>query len=97
VNAGRADCDRGKGLQKSVSILETLSDGPVEQAKVKVLAAAAAVAWRTVERAKEVLGVLSRGKGWGPGSVCLWELPMHENDESIVRQPIIWRSMDSSE
>ena len=56
-------------------LLETLAIAPLEQHKIKVLTAEAQMAWRTVERAKEVLGVISQRKGWGPGSKCLWELP----------------------
>ena len=37
---------------------------------------------RTVERAREVLGVVSLRKGWGPGSVCFWELPRDEGDDA---------------
>jgi hypothetical protein len=62
-------------------LLETLADGRVEQAKVMAMAAKAAIAWRTVERAKEVLGVVSRRQGWGPGSKCLWELPNVEAED----------------
>jgi hypothetical protein len=67
--------------KKSVSNPKTPSDGPVEQKKLKAMAAAA-VAWRTVERAKEVLGVVSRREGWGPGSACFWEAPKHEGDDA---------------
>ncbi len=56
-------------------LLDILEAGPVEQKTVKAKAAEAALAWRTVERAKEMLGVVSRRKGWGPGSRCLWRLP----------------------
>ena len=47
----------------------------VEQAVVERRAAEAGVAYRTVERAKEALGLPSRRRGFGPGSVVLWELP----------------------
>jgi hypothetical protein len=33
------------------------------------------MAYRTVERAKEMLGVVSERQGWGPESVCYWRLP----------------------
>jgi hypothetical protein len=62
-------------------LLDVLADRPIEQAKVKAMAAAAAIAWRTVERAREVLGVASRRKGWGPGSRCFWELSTHDEED----------------
>jgi hypothetical protein len=61
-------------------LFQFLAKGPQKQQEVMRKAAEAAIAWRTVERAKELLGVKSRRKGWGPGSRCLWEL--HEQDHS---------------
>jgi hypothetical protein len=52
-----------------------LAAGPVPQEAVKAKAKVASLAWRTVERAKEVLGVKSTREGWGPGSKCSWRLP----------------------
>ena len=54
---------------------EVLSGGPMEQKVVKSKAAEAGVAYRTVERAKELLGVRSDREGWGPGSTCRWSMP----------------------
>jgi RecA-family ATPase len=56
-------------------LLDILESGAVEQKTVKAKAAEIDLAWRTVERAKEMLGVISQRKGWGPGSKCLWQLP----------------------
>ena len=61
-------------------LLDALADAPVECNKLKGMAAQAAIAWRTIERAKEMLGVISRRKGWGPGSKCLWEMASHDDD-----------------
>lgn len=55
-------------------LLDALADGPVEQAKLKAMAEEAKIAWRTVERAKEVLGVVSGRNGWRPGSTWFWEV-----------------------
>ncbi|WDI43706.1 DUF5131 family protein [Bremerella sp. P1] len=54
-------------------LLEVLAEGPVEQQKIKSLASESGLAWRTVERAKEFLGVRSSRNGWGPGSHCVWQ------------------------
>ena len=97
----RGECElKGKDLLKSTNdqqdkmtnaktfLLKALADGGVEQKKLKAMAAESQIAWRTVERAKEVLGVNSQRKGWGPGSVCFWELAnqdsQHANNERGV-------------
>ena len=54
---------------------ELLTKGPVPQQVVKVKAMETGLAYRTVERAKEILGVISERQGWGPGSACHWRLP----------------------
>ncbi len=54
---------------------DLLGRGPVKQGEAKEKALAAGLAYRTVERAKEVLGVVSERRGWGPGSTCYWSLP----------------------
>jgi hypothetical protein len=90
----RGQCDfKGKDLLKPPKdhedkletarkfLLDALADGPVEQKKLKAMAAQAPIAWRTVERAKEVMAVVSRRQGWGPGSRCFWELPKHEDED----------------
>jgi RecA-family ATPase len=89
----RGQCDlKAKDLLKTTSeqgekldtakrfLLDAVADGAVEQKKLKAMAAKAAIAWRTVERAKEVLGLRSGREGWGPGSVCFWELPKEEDN-----------------
>jgi hypothetical protein len=66
-------------LAEAMSFLvKLLKDGPVEQKTVKDEAIKAGLAYRTVERAKEMLEVVSERKGWGPGSVCSWRLPIEE-------------------
>jgi DNA repair protein RadA/Sms len=83
---------------------DTLAEGPVEQAIIKQRAVVGGMAYRTVERAKEVLGVISDRDGWGPGSKCLWRLqvednPIEEVPDETHRTPTIlaWRSMDDAE
>jgi hypothetical protein len=55
-----------------------LEDGPKSQQEIKAKAVMAGVAYRTIERAKELLGVESERRGWGPGSVCYWRLPSED-------------------
>jgi hypothetical protein len=66
---------KGEKLEDAQAfLLKLLADGPVEQGTVKAKAAEAAIAYRTVERAKEMLGLRSKRKRWGPGSKCFWQL-----------------------
>lgn len=94
----------GKLAEAMMFLTETLSEGPVEQRIIKQQAVVGGMAYRTVERAKEVLGVVSEREGWGPGSRCLWQLPFEETTVEEVpdethRTPTIlaWRSMDDSD
>lgn len=94
----------GKLAEAMMFLTETLAEGPVEQRTIKQRAVAGGMAYRTVERAKEVLGVVSDRDGWGPGSKCLWRLPeedtaVEEVPDEAHRTPTIlaWRSMDDSE
>lgn len=63
-----------------VFLLETLSDGPIEQVVVQQKAAALGIAYRTVERAKTLLGIESHRQGFGPGSEILWKLPASQGE-----------------
>jgi hypothetical protein len=56
-------------------LMEALSKGPVEQQVVQAKAAEAGIAWRTIERAKGELEVVSGRKGFGRGSAVVWGLP----------------------
>ena len=74
---------------------EVLANEPVEQKEIKRLAAITGLAYRTVERAKEFLDVLSIREGWGPGSKCFWQLPAEETVEphSTPNDPA-WRAIN---
>jgi len=65
----------GRLAEAMTFLKDLLSSGPVEQKLVKSEAAGAGLAYRTVERAKELLGVRSERHGWGPGSTCHWRMP----------------------
>lgn len=51
-----------------------LEDGPVLHDTLKAEAQAEGHAFRTVERAKTELGVISVRKGFGPGSKLFWSM-----------------------
>jgi hypothetical protein len=67
-------------LAKAMRFLsELLAKAPVPQHVIKLKAIQAGLAYRTVERAKESLGITSERRGWGPGSTCYWAMPPDEH------------------
>lgn len=96
--------NEGRLAEAMMFLTETLAKGSVEQKIVKQRAVVGGMAYRTVERAKELLGVVSEREGWGPGSQCLWRLPFEENsDEEVADEPhstphvVVWRAKEDSE
>ena len=70
---------RGRKQDQAKSfLLEILAAGPIEQAVIQQKAVALGIAYRTVERAKTLLGIESRRQGFGPGSMILWALPSRQ-------------------
>ena len=57
----------------------TLADNPLQVVDIKERAAARAIAWRTVERVKDILGIRSEKLDFGRG----WQWRMVENAEGI--------------
>ena len=56
-----------------------LIDGPVPAATLRAEAKAAGISWRTIERAREVLGVIVKQIGEaGGGHYWQWSLPAEE-------------------
>lgn len=92
----RGECDltadhllvpsQGSGNRLNVAeafLTAVLASGPVEQVEIQRQAAAQAIAYRTVERAKRLLGITSRREGFGPGSVVLWEFPSIDSPTEV--------------
>lgn len=59
-------------------LLNILAAGPVAQKDVQAEAAKNELAWRTIERAKADLGIVSDRQGFGQGSSIYWHLPSEE-------------------
>jgi hypothetical protein len=59
---------------------EILSDGPVPAKEVKALARDAGIAERTLDRAREAIGAVTRREGFGKGARYLWALPDNPMD-----------------
>jgi|GEM_PF-2290843 len=72
------DPDYGKSRTKqdtaAMFLKAALADGPVPVEKIKELAEARDLGWRTVETAKAKLSVISEPVGFGPGSHHAWRL-----------------------
>ncbi len=58
---------------------ELLTDGPVAQKEVRDKAAQIGLAWRTIERAKADLKVISERHGFGQGGTVYWKLPPEDD------------------
>jgi AAA domain len=70
------DEDQAPALAEAVRVLkEILSDGPLAAGNIKKMAAQAGVKERTLDRAREALGVTARRKGFGQGAHYEWSLP----------------------
>ena len=69
------DSDRSEIEDAKDFLRELLANGPVEAKDVREEVDGFGHAWRTVERAKKEMGVLSRREGFGKQSKCWWELP----------------------
>lgn len=54
---------------------EILADGPLAAGNVKMQAKTAGVAERTLDRARQALGVVPQRKGFGPGAHYEWSMP----------------------
>jgi hypothetical protein len=75
-------------LAAAMSFLSTtLECGPVAQPQIKAKAIKEGIAIRTLERAKEVLRLISEREGFGPGSKCFWKLPEDEESPLSATQP----------
>ncbi len=62
-----------------------LANGPLEVGKIKEEAAAAGMAWRTVHRAKDALGVCPYRQQFG--GAWLWKLAITGDRQSTPRDP----------
>jgi AAA domain len=74
----RVDEDEAPALAEAVRVLkEVLADGPLSAGNIKKLAAQAGVAERTLQRARQALGVTTRRQGFGQGAYYVWTMPAH--------------------
>ena len=82
-------------LEEAIFVLYSiLADGPVPADHVKQLATRAGVAPRTLRRAKEVLQVVSRRKGYGTGGRFFWGLPPDQRIAARLRKQDVDRLMN---
>jgi hypothetical protein len=76
LEAGRSQ-SRPELEEAIFALFSFLGDGRLTAKEVKQRATEAGIAGRTLRRAKDVLGVKSKRRGFGRGSEFLWELPEH--------------------
>ena len=69
------DSDRSEVEEAKDFLMELLTNGPVEVRDIQGEAEGFGHSWRTIERAKKEVGVLSRREGFGKQGKFLWELP----------------------
>ena len=84
-----SEINNGRLAEAMAFLTDLLKDGPIEQKTIKK-EAIKGMAYRTVERAKELLEITSDREGWGPGSVCYWCWPT-ENKNAY--RPTHWRGV----
>lgn len=89
IGKGGGKLEEAKGF-----LLELLREGPVEQKEIAGQCAAKAIAYRTVERAKDALEIVSTRKGFSGNGVFFWELPSGEVQEDEPDNPHIDRQPD---
>jgi AAA domain len=74
----RVDEDEAPALAEACRVLkEILADGPLAAGNVTRQAKTAGVAERTLQRARQALGVTTRRLGFGQGAYYVWSMPAH--------------------
>jgi len=71
------DEERGQRSEAEDFLISSLTDGSMEVRDLQRQAKDAAIAWRTIERAKSKLGIESRREGFGRNGKFLWFFPEH--------------------
>lgn len=68
--------------EEATSFLEQiLADGPLRQREVKEATEAKGLAWATVRRAKDALGIVTKKKSYSDAGYWEWSLPVEGNAE----------------
>jgi AAA domain len=72
----RVDEDEAPALAEAMRVLkEILADGPLPAGNGKRQAATASIAERTLDRARQALGVTTHRQGFGQGAFYVWAMP----------------------
>ncbi|MDQ6617392.1 MAG: AAA family ATPase [Actinomycetota bacterium] len=84
-----SDDERAEQDEARDFLLDYLADGRQRATDAKKAAKAAGIAERTLDRARHRAGVTSQREGFGPGSVCWWEIHTRQPDghNRHTRQP----------
>ena len=84
--------EKSERLEAMDWLRERLSEGPISQREIKGDAKAAGIAWRTVRRAKDSLGITSEKEGFKGG--WRWQLPTLQGVQQLSKMssPGTWTS-----
>ncbi len=87
------DTETRSAMDEATDFLrDLLADSPLPAKDVMKEARAAAIAERTLDRAKRAAGVVTRRDGFGPGATYLWSLPI--DNTTIERQKTAIEAID---
>lgn len=77
-------------------LLDHLAHGSLAVKDLQRTATREGIGWKTVERAKQRLGIESKREGFGKGAKVMWTLPTHTPNDPIGLKGTSLRSMDES-
>ncbi len=76
LRAGRGDDEDAPARREAEEVLrEVLAAGPVPARQAKAQARDAGISERTLARAREAIGAVTKREGFGPGAFYVWALP----------------------
>ncbi|MFQ5496168.1 MAG: hypothetical protein ACE5EX_12400, partial [Phycisphaerae bacterium] len=84
---GNPPADDGAGSDAERFLRDALADGPVRASEVRRLARDAGIAKRTLERAKDRLGVRSDRVGFGGDGQWRWAMPDSAEPSKVATDP----------
>ena len=82
---GNGSGGKGAGNEAEQWLRDVLSDGPVPTSELKALAQRDGMGWRTIESAKQRIGVKATREGFGSDGRWVWVLPIDRQPEPIDR------------
>lgn len=94
---GHVDGDRGNKDEAAEWLTDLLAVGPLATDEIKTAADAEGYSWRTLNRAKKLVGVVSEREGYAKAGRWAWSLPEYPKDATAKdANPVAntWHPMD---